>query len=196
MMGRSRRSRAFTLIEAMIVVVIIGVLAVLANLAYRRWVRSAHISEGQDMVNNIRTQQQAFYGENGAYLAVSNGLGPPDDYPLPTPNATTTMWGGPCGTCKNVNSWQTLGVQTNAPVIFGYSCVSGDGVATLPTALVTNKWGVPSVNGSPINITALTNGQPWYFVEADANISGDGATWTQIYAMSGDNHVWVNGEGN
>ncbi len=194
-MGR-RRSRAFTLIEAMIVVVIVGILAVLANLAYRRWVRSANLSEAQNMVGNIRTAEQAFYGENGAYVNVSNGLGPPNDYPLATPNATTTMWGATCGTCTNANAWQTLGVQPNAPVLFGYSAIAGDGVKSLPSGTITNKWGVPSVNGTAINLAALSNGQPWYFVEADANISGDGTTWTQVYGMSGDNHIWVNGEGN
>jgi prepilin-type N-terminal cleavage/methylation domain-containing protein len=194
-MGRSRRSRAFTLIEAMVVVVIISVLAILANLAYHRWVRSSHISEAQDMVSNIRTQQQAFYGENGAYAKISNGLGPPDDYPLTTPNATTTMWGGPCGTCVTANAWQTLGVQTNSPVLFGYSCISGDGVTTTPSGL-SNKWGVPTVNGTPLPLANLANGQPWYFIEADANTSGDTTTWVQVYALSGDNHVWVNGDGN
>jgi type IV pilus assembly protein PilA len=180
----------------MVVVVIVSVLALLANLAYRRYVKSAHIAEAQDMVSNIRTLEQAFYGENGAYLNVSNALGPPDDYPQATPNATTTMWGGPCATCKTVNSWQTLGVTTQTSVIFGYSCIAGDGVKSLPTGLITNKWGVPTINGSPLNLGSLSNGQPWYFVEADANTSGDGVTWVQVYGMSGDNHIWVNGEGN
>jgi Tfp pilus assembly protein PilE len=180
----------------MVVVVIIAVLAVLANLAYRRWVKSANIAEAQAMVANIRTLEQAFYGENGGYLDVSNGLGPPDDYPQATPNATTTMWGSPCTTCTKTNSWQSLGVTSNTSVIFGYSCIAGDGVKTLAAGLITNKWGVPSVNGSPISLGALSNGQPWYFVEADANTSGDGVTWVQVYGMSGDNHIWVNGEGN
>jgi type IV pilus assembly protein PilA len=195
-MTRSRRSRAFTLIEAMIVVAIVGVLALLAVVGYRRMVRHSMITEGQDMVNSIRTSEQAFYGENGAYLTVTNGLGPPNDYPLATPGASKTSWGAICSTCGNQNAWLALGVQSNAPVSFGYSAIAGDGVKVIASSLITNKWGPPSVNGTALNIAALTNGQPWYFVEADANISGDGTSWTHVYGMSGTNQIYVDGDGN
>ena len=39
----TRGKRAFTLIEAMLVVILVGILAVVAGLGYRRWVRSSYI---------------------------------------------------------------------------------------------------------------------------------------------------------
>jgi type IV pilus assembly protein PilA len=195
-MSRPRRSRAFTLIEAMIVVVIVAVLAVLANLAYHRWVKSAFITEAQDMVSNIRISEQAFYGENGAYLNVTNGLGPPNDYPNTSPGASKTSWGAACGTCANPNAWTALNVTSSAPVAFGYSAVAGDGVKVLPSGTIVNKWGTPSVSGQALNLSVLSNGQPWYFIEADANLSGDGVTYTHVYGMSNDNKLYVDGEGN
>jgi Tfp pilus assembly protein PilE len=180
----------------MIVVLIVAVLAVLANLAYHRWVKSAFITEAQDMVSNIRVSEQAFYGENGAYLNVTNGLGPPNDYPNASPGAGKTSWGAACATCANANAWTALNVTSSAPVAFGYSAIAGDGVTVLASSSITNKWGVPSVKGTALNLGALTNGQPWYFIEADANLSGDGVTYTHVYGMSGNNQIWVDGEGN
>jgi prepilin-type N-terminal cleavage/methylation domain-containing protein len=191
-----RRPRGFTLIEAMIVVAIVGVLAVLASVGYTKWVRSSFGAEGQDMIANIRTQEEAYLGENGAYVNVSLGLGPPNDYPNGNPAASKTAWGAPCSTCVGPNSWQTLGVTSNAPVVFGYSVIAGDGVNVLPGALVTNKWGPPTVNGATIGLTGMQNGSPWFFAEADANVTGDGTHYMHVYGMSGTNRIYVDGEGN
>jgi type IV pilus assembly protein PilA len=193
---RTQAPRGFTLIEAMIVVVIVGILALLAVLGYRRMIRASLLSEGQDMVASIRTSEQAFYGENGAYLNVSTGLGPPYDYPAATPGANKTAWGASCGTCTSANAWQSLGVQSNAPVAFGYSAIAGDGVKVVPTGTILNKWGAPSVNGTALNLAAMSNGQPWYFIEADANITGDGVSYLHVYGMSGTNQLFVDGDGN
>src|ERR1019366_3513006 len=64
-----RDERAFTLIEAMVVVILVGILAVVAGLGYRRWVRSSYMGEAQDMLTNIRMAEETFRSENGAYLA-------------------------------------------------------------------------------------------------------------------------------
>ena len=194
-MGTHGRSRGFTLIELMIVVAIVGVLAVLAVVGYRRWTRSAYLAEAQDMVASIRTNEEAFLGENGAYLNVSNGLGPPSDYPAANPGHTKTAWGAPCATCPSPSAWQSLNVTSAGPVAFGYSVVAGDGVVIKPTGL-TNKWGAPSVGGTAIDLAAMANNAPWFFVEADANLSGDGVSYMHVYAASHSNQLWIDGEGN
>src|SRR5579884_3265977 len=114
-----RLRRAFTLIEAMVVVVIIGVLAVLAIVAYRKWVQSSRMAEANDMLANIRTAEESFRAENGGYLSVSKSLGPGDLYPAATPGAFKTAWGGACGTC--VASWSSLAVQPAGALYFGYA---------------------------------------------------------------------------
>src|SRR5215469_2110585 len=111
-MGLSARSRAFSLIEAMIVVVLVGLLAVIADLAYRRWVRTAYLSEAQDMVANIRAAEESFRAENGGYLSISDGLGPDHDYPAAPPGKAKWMWGGNCTHCPaNPQAWVALNVQ-------------------------------------------------------------------------------------
>jgi prepilin-type N-terminal cleavage/methylation domain-containing protein len=190
-MGLRRRSRGVTIIEAMIVVAIVGVLAMLAIVAYRRWVRSAFLAEGQDMVSNIRTAEESYIAENGVYLDVSGCLGAGCSYPLQAPSNVKTAWGGACSWCKNpATGWNGLTVHPDGPVIFGYSVI-----ADQPTPPST-RVGVKMVNGQAIDMTAMGNGAPWYFVEADANVSGDGTHFTYVYGMSGTNQLFVDGEGN
>jgi type IV pilus assembly protein PilA len=177
----------------LIVVAIIGVLAALAVVAYRRWVRSSFIAEGQDMVSNIRSAEESFIAENGGYLDVSGALGVGHTYPLASPGSSKTAWGGPCGACcctKPVIGWSGLGVSPSGPVVFGYSVIADQ--ATPPTTRVGTK----TVNGQTLDLTAMGNGAPWYFVEADANVSGDGVSYTHVYGMSGTSRIYVDGDGN
>jgi prepilin-type N-terminal cleavage/methylation domain-containing protein len=190
-MGSQRRERGYTLIELMITVVIVGILATIGVVGYRRWTRSAHVAEAQNMVANIRAAEDAFFAENGGYLDVSGTLGKGYSYPSANPGASKTQWGALCGTCKAPDSWSRLAVTSSAPVMFGYSVIADQATpATTRVPAIT-------VNGQPLDITNLgMNGQPWYFVEADANISGDGKSFTHVYGMSGTNQIYVDGEGN
>ena len=184
-----RRRAGFTLIEAMIVVVIIGISATLAVLAYRRWVQTSHLAEAQDLVSHIRSAEDTFRSENGVtYLPVSNALGPGHDYPALTPGAFKTAWGGACTVCAHTNSWQQLAVQPSGPVMFGYSVLTNpltDPSATNsppPTGIV--------VNGVTMNLASM-QGQPWYVIEADGDYFGTGS-FTSLYAFSGNNQVFIN----
>ncbi len=174
----------------MIVVAIIGVLTVLAIVGYRRWVRSAHMTEANDIISSIRQGEERFYGETGGYLDVTGALGVGNDFPATSPGKFVTQWSTSCTGCKTPNGFVTLGVSPNAPVIFGYSVIA-DAVKTPSGRGVSFK-----VNGKAFDFSSLTAGAPWYVVEADANISGDGTNYTHVYGMSGSNQLWVDGEGN
>jgi prepilin-type N-terminal cleavage/methylation domain-containing protein len=183
-----RRRAGFTLIEAMIVVVIIGITATLAVVAYRKWVQTSHLAEAQDLVSHIRSAEDTFRSENGVtYLPVSGNLGPPYDYPAPTPGAFKTGWGGPCATCVHTNSWQQLAVQPSGPVMFGYSVVTNP--VTDPTGANTTPPTTVVVNGVTMNLTSL-QGQPWYVIRADGDYFGTGS-FTTLYAISGNNQVFI-----
>jgi type IV pilus assembly protein PilA len=182
---RRTRDRAFTLIEALIVSTIVGILAVLAVVGYRRWIQSSYLAEAQDMVSNIRSAEESFKAENGGYLPVSLGLGVGSDYPAATPGAFKTGWGAACDLkiCAKANSWKQLGVQTDAPVIFGYSVMADNGGKNAPPHIL--------VQGVDTALDKLT-GAPWYVVEADGDVKGSGS-FTRLFASSGNDQVFING---
>jgi prepilin-type N-terminal cleavage/methylation domain-containing protein len=189
----SRRELGFTLIEAMIVVVIVGIVSLLAVVAYRKWIQTSYLAEAQDMVSHIRSAEEAFHSENGvSYLPVSKNLGKGFDYPAPTPGGFKTAWGAPCALaqCVTTNAWQQLGVQPNGEVAYGYS------VLTNPSTDYTNSpptFTAPPttvvVNGATLDLSAMA-GQPWYVIEADGDYFGTGS-FTSVIGFTGNNQLFI-----
>ena len=82
-----------------------------------------------------------------------------------------------------------LAVKPSAPVIFGYSVIADQ--VQPPSARV----GPITVDGKALDYSSMNNGAPWYFIEADANVSGDGVNYMHVYGMSGTNTIFIDGEG-
>jgi type IV pilus assembly protein PilA len=187
---RRARDRGFSLIEMMAVVLIVGVLAVVAIVAYRKWISTARINEATNLISNIRSAQEAFRSENGGYLPVSvqyAGAGvatPTTDYPAPTPGAFKTQWGADCplSACVKANSWRQLAVQPTGTVMYGYAVVATNDPNAAPNDIL--------VNGSSYSLSAL-KGAPWYVVEADGDPTGSGK-FTKIFGLSGNNELFIN----
>ncbi len=184
-MSKGRAVRGFTLIEAMAVVVIVGVLAVLAVTSYRAWIRTSYMAEAEDMIAHIRSAEESFKAENGTYLNVSGGLDLGNLYPATTPGAFKTAWGGACATCAR--PWSYLNVAPQAPVAFGYALIADNTGTNAPPNLVVTKSTAPNLSGM--------TGKPWYIVEAVGDINGDGI-YTRIYGFSSSTTLFVDNEGN
>ena len=77
----SRLERAFTLIELMIVVAIVGTLAALAIPAYQDYTIRAQVAEGLSLAAGAQAAVEEFYSESGAWPTdnAAAGLAGQDD---------------------------------------------------------------------------------------------------------------------
>ena len=66
---RLLKEKAFTLIELMVVVIIVGILAAVAVPIHRKNVGRAAASEGKALVGSVRTAERVYYCEHNTYTA-------------------------------------------------------------------------------------------------------------------------------
>lgn len=173
-------SRGFTLTELMAVIVIVGILAALALVGYRKYIDSARSSEAVWMVNSIRGAQEAYRAETLSYLDVCSDLS--DYYPAGDPGDFKVQWGGGAG--PTAQNFRILNVTADGGVYYRYAVIAGP---PGPVALDGLQY-----NAVPINTpTAI---EPWYFVQAWGNVDNDD-TPSYYIASSFSNDVFWQNEG-
>ena len=167
----------------MIVVAIIGLLATLAVVGYRKMVTTSHVTEAQNMVQDIRVAQESYHSETQQYANVSTSI--TAYYPLAAPNGkTVTGWGAACAGCTT--DWSVLPLHVDGPVMFGYATIAG------------------AANTSPVPASITYQGQTltfpapslvdWFIVAAGCDLDSNGNIGTHVYTTSWSNQVVVDQE--
>lgn len=182
-MAMKRRARGFTLIELMIVVVIVGILATLGVVGYRKMVNSAHTSEATQMLQSIRVAQESYRAETGGYAAISTNL---DGTlcPVSTIKNEKVPWDPDCS--GGVGKWSLLPLHVDGPVLFRYTVVSGHAGESVPAS--------PSGMQQKADFGSAKPTQDWFVTAAKGDSDGNGAHCT-VVGTSWSNGIFVDNEG-
>lgn len=175
-------TRGFTLAELMAVVVIVGVLATLATVSLRRYVFASKTAEPVVMIGSIKAAQESYRDETFTYLQITPAgdfLSTSSAYPqgAQTEPPGRKKWNWENSSGPDYDQWRRLGVSTNQPVIYGYTCVAGEADDSLPQPFVDRT------------ITWPTPAGPWYVVRAIADKDGDGQL-SIFVGSSFTNEIW------
>ena len=171
--SRSVRSvRGFTLVELMIVVVIIGVLAALGTMGYRKWIGRARSGEAIAMLAEMSSKEQSYKLEFAAYLPLRADNKPdlpsPDEvetafYPVfansSTFDSTRTMTSIADST-KWPQGWQAVGIR---PRDVGLYCTYMTNAGLAGNSTANLKYGSLVIGAN----TAA----PWFYSLAACNLS-------------------------
>ena|SRR5437868_6906527 len=171
-------ARGFTLIELLTVVVIVGVLATLGLVSYRKFITSSKTSEAIYMVGSIRAAEESYRAETMGYLDVSTDF--TNLYPATTPGAFKSAWDKP--THPDYANWRQLGARADSPVYYGYKVAAGLAGA------------VPPALGIKTSPTWPTTTEPWYLIESRGDVDGNGV-FCFVTGSSFTGEIYVEAEG-
>ncbi len=166
-----------TLVELMAVVVIVGVLAAIGSLGYRRYVNASRAAEVGNVLGMISAGEGAYYEETYKYYTVSSSLS--NYYPMTTPGRKLYAWQQ---SRPEFAKFRTLGVMPSSPVAFGYAVVAGTASDSIPALGLSGSYSLPSPTGH------------WFVAKAVGDVDGNGVQ-SRYIASSFTSEIYAENDG-
>jgi prepilin-type N-terminal cleavage/methylation domain len=164
-----------SLVELMIVVVIIGILAAIAVVGYRKYVARARLSEATAMLAEFAAKEQLYFLDNGQYREAHNDTVPAqypsqgeqstEFWPQDPNNAGFDSARTPAPVAPMPTSWRALGVRPRWQQLFCTYMVNA-GPPPVPGGPISPILGIvgPTLWAGPPNI-------PWFYAIAACNLN-------------------------
>jgi type IV pilus assembly protein PilA len=155
-----RRARGFTLVEMMITVVIIGILAALGMVGYRRYVGRARSSEAVAMLAEMSSKEQMYFLEFAQYLPLVNSasITAPASSGNPVSESADQFYPSD----PSNSGWQYAAIRPKDKVLYCTYFAGAGAAGSLPPAS-------PAVGAGLLGGAAI--GQPWYYVLGACNLN-------------------------
>ena len=156
-----RTQRGYTLIELLLVVVMVGVLATIALVGYRKWINYARTADTKNILLGLTMGLKAYYDDTGGYLDCSSSY--TDYYPIATgPNGRKHTFHNPKH--SDYPCWRLFAGDTDSPTTMVFTIRAGNagtGIVPPPTKQTKLNFGSPPTT-------------PWYVLVAEGDLDDNG----------------------
>jgi len=177
-MSRSS-SRGMSIVELMIVVVIIGILAAISVVSYRRYVARARLSEATAMLAEFAAKEQLYFLDAGLFLeahattsnSISTNEASSEFFPS-DPSLFFDSVRAPVALGALPGSWRILGIRPRWPQLYcTYMVNAGAAGGAVAGSIGATLW------ASAPNV-------PWFYAMAACNLGGEAGWPGQVTVLT------------